>query len=195
MKLFAIYHSYMISALCETREQVETYLRNKYGEFYESYPSQSSWSRQHYVCATNFAAQSMRGTKVFEFDTSGGLLVPQYHHYRSNGFPDDFVDVTDDFFTVTEERYEGVAKMFAEVKSTRAKSFGMTVVIDPQLYGDNVRSVEDYEALMGTFAKIKASTNIEGYGYANLTFAPESLTNFRIETQMISGSLLRWTNE
>ena len=28
--------------------------------------------------------------------------------------PDDFVDVTDSFFTVTEERYEGVSKMFAE---------------------------------------------------------------------------------
>ena len=52
--------------------------------------------------------------------------------------------------------------------------------------------MEEYEAMIGTFAKIRASTNIEGYGYANLTFAPESLTNFRIETQMINGFVVNW---
>lgn len=192
MKLFAIYHFHTISALCETREQVEAYLRNKYGDLCRKYHSQSDWTQQHYVCETNFASQSMRGTKVFEFDTTGGLLIPQYNSHRLDDFPVDFVDLTDSFFNVTEQRYEGVSKMFAEVKSPRAKSFGMTVVVDPQFYGSDVRPVEEYEAMIGTFAKIRASTTIENYGYANLTFAPESLTNFRIETQMINGFVVNW---
>lgn len=192
MKLFAIYNNSIITALCETREQVFTYLRSKYAEGEASFSSQSSWQQNYYVCAANLAAQTARWLKVFEIETEGGLLVPQYYQSRTNTMPDDFVDVTDSFFTVTEERYEGVSKMFAEVKSPRAKSFGMTVVVDPQFYGSRVRPVEEYEAMIGTFAKIRASTNIEGYGYANLTFAPESLTNFRIETQMINGFVVNW---
>lgn len=189
MKLFAIYYHSAVVALCETRDQVFTYIRSKYSEGVSGFTSQGSWYQQHYVCADNYAAQQLRGIRVFELETEGGLLIPSYNTY---GQSFDLPNVTDDFFTVTEERYEGVSKMFAEVKSTRAKSFGMTVIIDPQLYGNRVRTVEEYEAMMGTFARIKASTDIEGYGYANLTFAPESLTNFRVETQMINGCVVSW---
>lgn len=190
MKLFAIYNFSSIVALCENRNQVFTFLRAKYSEFRSSFSTQNSWYKQHYVCCDNYATQQMNGYKVFEIDTTGGTLV---HQLYNQPLPDNFVEMTNGFFTVTEERYEGVSKMFAEVKSPRAKSFGMTVVVDPQFYDNTVRTPEEYEALVGTFAKIRASTNIEGYGYANLIFAPESLTNFRVETQMVTGKVLRWT--
>lgn len=192
MKLFAIYNFSSVVALCENRDQVFTFLRAKYSEARAGFSSQNRWNTQHYVCSDNYATQMMHGYKVFEIDTTGGTLV---HQLYNQTLPDNFVEMTDSFFTVTEERYEGVSKMFAEVKSPRAKSFGMTVVVDPQLYDSTVRTPEEYEALIGTFAKIRASTNIEGYGYANLTFAPESLTNFRVETQMVNGKVLHWTEQ
>ena len=52
--------------------------------------------------------------------------------------------------------------------------------------------IEEYTDLVGSFARIKATTNINGYGYATLFFAPESLTNFRIETVQINGYQINW---
>ena len=192
MTIFAIYFGSMIQALCETRAQVIAFLSAKHEEKLNEYTrSHNNWLPQQYGSSDNYSASGMNSYKVIEVEISGGVDLSQYNHYASQ--PIDGVSVvTNEFFTVTRETYEGNLKVFAEVSNPRAKSHGMTVILAPQRFGSNARPVEEYEALIGTFSRVKATTHIDGYGYATLFFAPESLTNIRIETQMITGNRLTW---
>lgn len=190
MKIFMINRYTTAATLCETESQVVEFLQKEYQIAVDSWEGQSQWSKRSNVCADNLAANALRAFRVFEVDTDMNPSLYNLNVYNRNS--EGVVDVTTQFFTCEAVQYEGLSRMLAEVSNTRAKSHGMTVAVDPQLIGGSVRPIEEYTSLIGTFSRIKATTNITGYGYATLFFAPESLTNFRIETAQINGYQINW---
>ena len=191
MKIFMINRYNQPLTLCETENQVVEFLQNEYQTAVDSWEGQSQWSKRSNVCAENLAASALRAIKVFEVDTEARPSLSLISVYN-NRFPDGVTDATEQFFSSESVQYEGLSRMLADVSNPRAKSHGMTVAVDPNLVGGNVRPIEEYTDLVGSFARIKATTNINGYGYATLFFAPESLTNFRIETVQINGYQINW---
>lgn len=147
-----------------------------------------------YSNSTNYAAQMIRNLKIVEVE--GDKLLPtsntpyiQLTNWQGQVLVDGVTDVTSQYFTVEQTTYDGPQKVFATVAKKGLKSSGMDVIVDPNQVGRGVRTPEQYEALCGTFAKVKVSLNINANGWygATLFLSADSLTNYRVETQQVTG--------
>lgn len=168
--------------------QVRDFLVSEKLKLEVGYNNNLASNRIYYRSVENYVATHMLHYKVYEI----GTKFATQGAFTYNGSDRDYapradlnaIDHTDQFLSVEQGTFEGDLKVFATVTKTGLKSTGMEVIIDPRLSGSNIRPVEEYEALIGTFARVKASTHInDNYGWATLFLSPESLSNFRVETQ------------
>lgn len=197
--MFIITRNNQVHSILNSRNLVIARLGELENELAAEFHAATGWNQTYYRCASNYAAHSMRSVKVLHVsDSSDSLLnmswVP-YFGYTYRGaiaIPDDVLEVTGQFFSVEAARYEADAKVFATVVKKGLKSSGMEVILDPSYNSADLRPVSYYEELVGTFARVKATTNIHGYGYATLFFSPEALGNIRVETQTIDGFRVNW---
>jgi len=152
---------------------------------------------RYYTCFENYFARSMQNVKILHVDNPSDVAnldwVPFFgrdNRYNQRGWidaPESVLDWTSRFFRTEPYRYEATTKVFATVTKRGIKSSGMEVILDPELLSESIRPVEYYENLVGTFARIKATTNIHDYGWATLFLSPDSIGNIRLETQLIDG--------
>lgn len=163
-------------------------------EKFESPNGVPAYTVNSYNNSTNYAAQMIRNYKIMEVD--GDKLLPisnspylQLMNWQGQILVDGVTDVTSNFFTVEQTTYDGPQKVFATVTKRGLKSTGMTVIVDPNLVGRNVRTPEQYEELCGTFAKVKVTTQINSNGWygATLFLSADSLSDYRVETQQVTG--------
>ncbi|AFC22065.1 hypothetical protein GAP52_071 [Cronobacter phage vB_CsaP_GAP52] len=197
--MFIITRTNQIISVLTHESDVRNQLAELQNEFSAEYHAGAEWTRNYYRSALNYSASLMRGLRVIRVpDDSESLKNLKWVQYIGNNYrgavptPDDVEIITDDFFTVESAQYEADAKVFATVVKSGLKSSGMEVILDPALNSDSLKPVSYYEDLIGTFARIKATTNIHGYGYATLFFSPEALGNIRVETQVINGLKVIW---
>ena len=147
-----------------------------------------------YNNSTNYAAQMVRNLKILKvmddvlLPTSGNPYV-HLMNWQGQIQVEGVVNVTEDYFTVEQTTYDGPQKVFATVTKRGLKSTGMTVIVDPNQVGRNARAPEQYEELCGTFAKVKVTTNINANGWygATLFLSADSLSDYRVETQQVTG--------
>lgn len=147
-----------------------------------------------YNNAENYASNTVRNMKIIEvrsevvLPTSNPLML-QFVDWHGNNTREDSTDVTGHYFRVEQAQYDGPQKVYATVTKRGLKSTGMTVIVDPNLVGRNARTPEQYEELMGTFAKVKVTTNINANGWygATLFMSADSLGDYRVETQRVNG--------
>lgn len=190
MDIFVTVHNSQLVQIVNDESEVSSLLAEIHEEHVQAFGNQPEWNRRYYADATNFAAQQMIGYKVYRIEDGRIQRLPsnwmyelQYQRRQIPGI----TDVTDSIFRIENAQYEGALKLFATVVKQGIKSTGLEVIVDPQHSGAAIRPIEEYEALVGTFARIKATTDVTGYGWQVLFFAPESLGNYRIETQQING--------
>lgn len=147
-----------------------------------------------YNNSTNYAAQMIQRLKIIK--VLDDVLLPAtgnpYVHlidWQGRSIVEGIIDVTGDYFTVEQTTYDGPQKVFATVTKRGLKSTGMTVIVDPNLIGRNARTPEQYEELCGTFAKVKVTTQINSNGWygATLFMSADSLGDYRVETQQVTG--------
>lgn len=197
--MFIITRNSQIHSILPTRDLVLARLGMIENEVAAEFHAAAGWNQTYYRCAANYAANHMRHVRVLHIsDSSESLMNMSWIPYIGNTYrgavptPDDVLEVTGQFFSVVEARYEADAKVFATVVKSGLKSTGMEVILDPSYNSNDLRPVSYYEDLVGTFARVKATTNIHGYGYATLFFSPEALGNIRVETQTIDGFRVNW---
>lgn len=197
--MYLILNHNQIKAVLQNADQVVAALTNIKNSFRDQFLTSTAYAQRHYICAENYAANHMKWIKVVYVQNDNALYnvdwLPFYgrdNTYNQSGWietPRGIIDATGSFLLVEQAQYEATSKVFATVTKRGIKSFGMDVILDPSMHSDELRSVEYYQELVGTFARVKASANIHDYGPATLFFAPESLGNIRVETQVIDGSL------
>lgn len=149
----------------------------------------------NYNNAENYASQMIRTYKIIK--TDGDTLLPandasgylRFFDYQGQMLIEGATNVTLDYFKIEQSTYDGPQKVFATVTKRGLKSTGMTVIVDPNLVGRNARTPEQYEELFGTFAKVKVTTKINANGWygATLFLSADSLGDYRVETQQVSG--------
>lgn len=192
MDLFLVMNGATLALISEDSSGISSFLDNTHQSFLNNFSSSSDWTRVRYATPQNFAAAYLQHYKVFYLSIEGSITLPQNWLWeRTNSFHDLGIrEVTQEFFTIEEASYEGSLKLFATVVKRGIKSSGMRVIVDPQFSGHQIRPIQEYQSLMGTFTRIKASVNIEGRGWETLFYAPESLGDFETQTQQISGNIV-----
>lgn len=194
--MFLITRYYQVVAVTRSIEEnveiIQRIRNNKISE-YSNLP-QRDYRRRNAGGVQSYLVGEFSGIKIYEIPSDSWVDVQ-----RLNNLPSDYSqmsDVTGDYFLIEETMFEGNIKLFATVTKQGLKSSNMEVIVDPALSGDTLRPISYYQDLAGTFAFVKASVHINSeYGYAHLRLSPDSLGNYRVESQQVRGSRVTFSGD
>lgn len=190
MDAYLVFYGSVLHGVLTSREDVVDSLQEIFNARVAEYANFAStdWRRTRYPSDIAYAS-SQFFIKILSGDLSDFRKIPGNMAY-SQELPDGVSDVTNSFYRLEQSTYAGNLKLFATVVKRGIKSTGLEVIVDPQVSGSSLRPISEYEDLVGSFSRVKATTQIHNSWSPVLFFAPESLGNYRVEHQQLSGNVV-----